>query len=183
MSIKSEEDKDGVSHILYLTTEAAEEDPEPKIETLKINSIIEEKKDELPIEKKNSNVERIDDIQCNRLSTINPNGINAIYFEEEEKIGENIIMKESNNTIQYISIDLFLKKIRIQILYGKGNDYVRVKLRTLLKHYGYKRRSQLLIQHINRCLYFYHLEITVRGGIPCLIEDATLDQMLIFHVI
>ena len=45
-------------------------------ETLKINSIIEEKKDEVPIEKKNSNVERIDDIQCNRLSTINPNGIN-----------------------------------------------------------------------------------------------------------
>ena len=88
---------------------------------------------------------------------------------------------------QYMSdfsnLDLFFKKIRIQILYGKGNDYVRVKLRTLLKHYGYKRRSQLLIQHINRCLYFYHLEITVRGGIPCLIEDATLDQMLIFHVV
>ena len=111
MSIKSEEDKEAVSNLLYLTTEAVEEDPEPKIETLKINSIIEEKKDEVPIEKKNSNVERIDDIQCNRLSTINPNGINAIYFEEEEKIGENIIMKESNNTIQYISIDLFLKKI------------------------------------------------------------------------
>ena len=99
-------------------------------------------------------------------------------------------MMTSDNTIepeQYMSdfsnLDLFFKKIRIQILYGKGNDYVRVKLRTLLKHYGYKRRSQLLIQHINRCLYFYHFEITVRGGIPCLIEDATLDQMLIFHVI
>ena len=99
-------------------------------------------------------------------------------------------MMTSDNTIepeQYMSdfsnLDLFFKKIRIQILYGKGNDYVRVKLRTLLKHYGYKRRSQLLIQHINRCLYFYHLEITVRGGIPCSIEDATLDQMLIFHVI
>ena len=99
-------------------------------------------------------------------------------------------MMTSDNTIepeQYMSdfsnLDLFFKKIRIQILYGKGNDYVRVKLRTLLKHYGYKRRSQLLIQHINRCLYFYHFEITVRGGIPCLIEDATLDQMLIFHVV
>ena len=96
----------------------------------------------------------------------------------------------SDNTIepeQYMSdfsnLVFFLKKILINIFYVKVNDYVRVKLRTLLKHYGYKRRSQLLIQHINRCLYFYHLEITVRGGIPCSIDDATLDQMLIFHVI
>ena len=113
------------------------------------------------------------------------------YFYEKPILDQECQdMMTSDNTIepeQYMSdfsnLDLFFKKIRIQILYGKGNDYVRVKLRTLLKHYGYKRRSQLLIQHINRCLYFYHLEITVRGGIPCSIEDATLDQMLIFHVI
>lgn len=93
------------------------------------------------------------------------------------------ILDEEQYLSDFSDLDLFFKKIRIQILYGHGNDYVRVKLRTLLRQYGYQRRSPRLIQHINRCLYFYHLEITVRGGIPCFIEDVGLDQMLIFRVI
>ena len=86
-------------------------------------------------------------------------------------------------TSDFLDLDLFFKSIRIRILYGDGNDYVRIKLRTLLKQYGYKRRSQLLLQHINRCMLFYHLEATLRGGVPCSIEDADLDQMLTFRVI
>lgn len=86
-------------------------------------------------------------------------------------------------TSDFSDLDLFFKSIRIRILYGYGNDYVRIKLRTLLKQYGYKRRSQLLLQHINRCMLFYHLEATLRGGVPCSIENADLDQMLTFRVI
>lgn len=86
-------------------------------------------------------------------------------------------------TSDFIDLDLFFKSIRIRILYGSGNDYVRIKLRTLLRQYGYKRRSQLLLQHINRCMLFYHLEATLRGGLPCPIETADLDQMLTFRVI
>ena len=36
---------------------------------------------------------------------------------------------------------------------------------------------------INRCMLFYHLEATLRGGVPCSIESADLDQMLTFRVI
>lgn len=86
-------------------------------------------------------------------------------------------------TSDFSDLDLFFKSIRIRILYGSGNDYVRIKLRTLLKQYGYKRRSQLLIQHINSCMLFYHLEATLRGGVPCSFEEADLDQMLTFRVI
>ena len=86
-------------------------------------------------------------------------------------------------TSDFSNLDLFFKSIRIRILYGYGNDYVRIKLRTLLKQYGYKRRSQLLLQHINRCMLFYHLGATLRGGVPCSIEDADLDQMLTFRVV
>lgn len=42
----------------------------------------------------------------------------------------------------YFDIDLFFKMKRVQILYLDGQDYVRMKLRTLLKAYGYKRRTQ-----------------------------------------
>lgn len=86
-------------------------------------------------------------------------------------------------TSDFSDLDLFFKSIRIRILYGNGNDYVRIKLRTLLKHYGYRRRSQLLLQHINRCMLFYHLEAALRGGVACSIEDAHLDQMLTFRVV
>ena len=86
-------------------------------------------------------------------------------------------------TSDFSDLDLFFKSIRIRILYGYGNEYVRIKLRTLLKQYGYKRRSQLLLKHINCCMSFYHLEATLRGGVPCFIEDADLDHMLTFRVI
>ena len=86
-------------------------------------------------------------------------------------------------TSDFMDLDLFFKNIRIRILYGFGNDYVRIKLRTLLKQYGYKRRSQLLLQHINRCMLFYHLEATLRGGVPCSIADVDLEQMITIRVI
>lgn len=95
----------------------------------------------------------------------------------------NRILQVDQFTSDFSDLDLFFKSMRIRILYGNGNDYVRIKLRTLLKQYGYKRRSQLLLQQINRCMLFYHLETGVRGGISCSIEEVDLDQMLTFRVV
>ena len=78
--------------------------------------------------------------------------------------------------------DNFFKGCRIKILYG-GSNYMRIKLRTLLKRYGYKRRSSLIIQYIKHSLLFYHLEVTLHGGETCDIETVGIDEMLIFRVI
>jgi hypothetical protein len=78
--------------------------------------------------------------------------------------------------------DNFFKSCRIKILYG-GSNYMRIKLRTLLKRYGYKRRSSLIVQYIKHSLLFYHLEVTLRGGETCDIETVGIDEMLIFRVI
>ena len=86
-------------------------------------------------------------------------------------------------TSDFSELDLFFKSARIRILYGNGNDYVRIKLRTLLKRYGYKRRSTILLQHINQCMKFYHLDAALSGGVPCSIETVKLDQMLTFRVV
>ena len=94
----------------------------------------------------------------------------------------NSALQADQLTSDFSDLDLFFKSIRIRILYGNGQDYVRIKLRTLLKKYGYKRRSRLLLEHINRCMAFYQLEVTLRGGASCTIEDADLDQMLTFRV-
>lgn len=83
----------------------------------------------------------------------------------------------------YSDLDLFFKSVRIRILYGSGKDYVRIKLRSLISQYGYQRRSQQLIGHINQCMQFYHLEATLRGGIACDIAACGLDKMVTFRVV
>lgn len=83
----------------------------------------------------------------------------------------------------YFDLDLFFKSVRIRILYGGGKEYVRIKLRSLISQYGYQRRSQQLIGHINQCMQFYHLEATLRGCIACDIAACGLDKMVTFRVV
>ena len=82
----------------------------------------------------------------------------------------------------YSDLDLFFKSVRIRILYGKENSYVRLKLHTLLAQYGYRRRSKVLLQHITQCMQFYHLEATLRGGAACNLETCGLDKMITFRI-
>ena len=102
---------------------------------------------------------------------------------QKDLAGSNRSLCAEQLTSDFSDLDLFFKSIRIRILYGKGNNYVRIKLRTLLKQYGYKRRSQLLLRHIKQCMRFYHLEISLRGGVPCSIENVDIDQMLTFRIV
>lgn len=78
-------------------------------------------------------------------------------------------------------LDLFFKNTRLRILYGSGKDYVRIKRRTLMARYGYKRLSPTLVEHFNRCTYFYHLQPYVRDGVECNIEETEIDEMIIFR--
>lgn len=61
--------------------------------------------------------------------------------------------------------------------------FTAYKLRTLLKQYGYQRRSPRLLQYINNCLYFYHIMAYVRGGVECNIGDISIDEMITFRVL
>ena len=55
----------------------------------------------------------------------------------------------------YPDIDLFFMIMRLRLLYVSGQGYTRMKLKTLLKHYGYKRRSAAITKQIQDCLSFY----------------------------
>lgn len=83
----------------------------------------------------------------------------------------------------YFDIDLFFKMKRLQILYLNNQDYVRIKLRTLLKVYGYKRRTQELLKYFRECLMFYHMQTYLRGKEECDIGDISLDDMITIRVI
>ena len=79
-------------------------------------------------------------------------------------------------------VNLFFKEMRLNILYS-SQYYTRLKLRTLLANFGYKRRSESIVRYIRDCLMFYHIKTTLRGNIPCDIEQIGLDEMVTFRVI
>ncbi len=78
--------------------------------------------------------------------------------------------------------DMFFMILRLRILYVCEQNYVRMKLRTLLKNYGYKRRSDQILARIRDCLMFYHLQPYLRGEQECSIKDINLDDMITFRV-
>lgn len=85
-------------------------------------------------------------------------------------------------TGDFTGLDLFFKSARLRILYEGGKGYIRIKRRTLMARYGYKRMSSALVDHFNRCIYFYHLQPYVRGRVECQIADVGIDEMIVFRV-
>ena len=83
----------------------------------------------------------------------------------------------------FINLDIFFKNLRLRILFFEERSYVRMKLRTLLKEYGYLRRSKQLVDYVNKRLYFYHIQISLRGDDVCGIGEIALDDMVTFRVV
>lgn len=79
-------------------------------------------------------------------------------------------------------VDLFFKVLRLRILYINEKNYVKMKLRSLLREYGYKRRSASFVQYIHDCLMFYHIQTYLKGGIICDICDINIDETIVFRV-
>ncbi|MFC2315964.1 MAG: hypothetical protein ACFNLO_08715 [Selenomonas massiliensis] len=82
------------------------------------------------------------------------------------------------------NLDLFFKKLRVQILYLGKKDYARMKLRTLMAKYGYQRRSKDFVRFLKIRLIFYHIQTALRGNEICDVEAMdSLDDMITFRVV
>ena len=88
-----------------------------------------------------------------------------------------------NFMFHYTNLDLFFMEMRLKIRFLGSQNYVRMKLRTLLKNYGYQRRSAAFMDHIRDCMFFYHIQPYLRGGQECDIRQIGLDDMVVFRVI
>lgn len=83
----------------------------------------------------------------------------------------------------YNDLRSYFMELRLRMIFLDNQDYVRMKLRTLLHAHGYKRRTSDLMAYLKQCMYFYHIETYVRGGELCDIEKITLDDMITFRVL
>lgn len=84
---------------------------------------------------------------------------------------------------EYYDIRSYFMELRLKIVFLDNQDFARMKLRTLLRDHGYKRRTAGLNSYLKQCMYFYHIETYVRGGEACDIEDISLDDMITFRVL
>lgn len=84
--------------------------------------------------------------------------------------------------MEFYELEFYLKRMRIVILYHGKQDYVRVKLRTLLRAYGYQRRSTKLMAFLKQGMERYGLVSFLRGNQRCDIEEIRLDDMISFRV-
>lgn len=85
---------------------------------------------------------------------------------------------KNNYTAEFTDIDRYFKFTLLRLKFF--TPFIRIKMRTLLKLYGYKRRSVQLISHINQCMEFYQIQSFLRGGEPCCLNDIHIDDMIIF---
>ena len=76
----------------------------------------------------------------------------------------------------------FFKIVQLELLYIEGRKVIKIKLRKLLKYFGYKRRSQTLIENIVLTMNLLSLTPYLRGNVPCDIATADLDVMIMIRL-
>ena len=114
-----------------------------------------------------------------------------LYFKDDlDKESESIKkhMQELGHkfTDQYLllkkpPLNFFFVTTRLQLLFNNKN-YVRIKLRTLLKSYGYKKKSEKILKHLEKCMYFYHVQ-AFRADKEIDIFKTDIDDMITFKKI
>ncbi len=101
----------------------------------------------------------------------------------------NLILKEmgskyllSDQEFEQDVIASYFKVIKLKLSLTPGKKYCRIKLRTIITSFGYKRRTALLVEYINRTINALGLKTYVRGSEHCNIGDISLDKVIIIRL-
>lgn len=76
----------------------------------------------------------------------------------------------------------YFKVIKLQLILTPGKKYCRIKLRTIIRSFGYKKRTASLIEYMNRTINALGLKLYVRGREHCNIGDVSLDKVIIIRL-
>ena len=107
----------------------------------------------------------------------------SLYLREKPCIDREFpVIQRDAALSDFSNLDLYFKEVRFRLRFFSDCGYVRIKLRTLLKQYGYRRRSAKLLEHLEQCMAFYQLQPYLRGGIPCKLSEISIDEMVVFRL-
>lgn len=90
-------------------------------------------------------------------------------------------LRDDEYLSDHAALDIFFKAVRVRLLCDGQKDHVRIKLRTLLKRYGYRNRSPKLMEYMDKCLLFYDLRPYLRGGELCDLRTVDREAMIMFR--
>ena len=85
-------------------------------------------------------------------------------------------------TEDFYGISKYFKRIWIQLKFVNKYGYTRTKIRTILKQYNYKRRTEKFFDHVIQCMKFYGIQ-AYEKGLFCDIRKASLDIMITLKLI
>jgi hypothetical protein len=119
-----------------------------------------------------------------------------IYFELSKFDGSlddldelNILMRDTDHALcidgtinEQCVIESYFKIIKLELTHIPNKDYCKIKLRRLLKAFGYKRRSAQLVGSIRRTLGALKLKTHLRGYVPCDIAEIGIDDMVMIRL-
>jgi len=88
----------------------------------------------------------------------------------------------SNQEFEQDVIASYFNVIKLQLLLTPGKKYCRIKLRTIIRSFGYKRRTASLVEYMNKTISALGLKTYMRGGEHCNIRDVSLDQVIIVRL-
>ena len=116
------------------------------------------------------------------MNLLNIYELDAVSYDEAA-----LILMETEHTALYSEgesdcFDAYFKLIWLQLMYS-GITYRKVKLRKLLRDFGYKRRSEKLINCIQQAMDNLNLKVYLRDYIPCNIHNIDIDDMIIIRLV
>lgn len=101
----------------------------------------------------------------------------------------NLILKEMGSSyrvgeleFEHNVIDSYFKVIKLRLSYTHGTEYCRIKLRTLIRAFGYKRRTAALVEYINSTIDSLGMKVYLRGKEPCSIGEVSLDKVIVIRL-
>lgn len=83
-----------------------------------------------------------------------------------------------SSTYELDVVASYFKVIKLRLVFAPGREYCRVKLRTIISSFGYKRRSLELVSTMNQVIESLSLKTYLRGREPCEIGGVLLDKVI-----
>jgi len=75
----------------------------------------------------------------------------------------------------------YFRVIKLQLLYSRIS-YRKIKLKNLLRDFGYKRRTTELVASINNALHMLGLKTYLKDHEPCSIADVSIHDMIMIRL-
>ena len=113
------------------------------------------------------------------------NLLNLYELDDRTYNEAELILREVDSTIESDTdadyFGAYFKLIWLQLMYS-GISYRKIKLRTLLRDFGYKRRTEALTNSMIRALNALGLVTYLRNYEACDIRDVKLDDMVMIRL-